>query len=307
MKVGYIFDEIYLKHDTGVSHPECKERLVSINTAINSLKDKLVIVESICACENIINLVHPYSHIEAIKEASLFQTALDVDTPTSQDSYKAALTAAGAAVVAIDKFKSGELDMAFAAVRPPGHHAETNKAMGFCLFNNIAIGARYAQNKGYDKVLIVDFDVHHGNGTQEIFYSDDTVFYFGSHQVFAYPGTGSESERGEGRGYGYTANHPVMPGSADEEIVEIYEEELPKIAKKFDPDIILVSAGYDLHQSDPLASLNVTTEGIAKIVKSILSLKKVPYLFMLEGGYELGALGENVKVTLEEMLVPHHT
>ena len=175
--------------------------------------------------------------------------------------------------------------------------------MGFCLFNNIAIAARYAQKQGYEKVMIVDFDVHHGNGTQEVFYGDDTIFYFSSHQAFAYPGTGMEKEKGTGKGEGYTANYLIMPDSGDNEVLDIYENDLPPFVERFKPDIILVSAGYDLHESDPLAQLNVTTEGIRRIVRYILHCADVPSVFFLEGGYDVNALGRNVKATLEEMLV----
>jgi acetoin utilization deacetylase AcuC-like enzyme len=174
--------------------------------------------------------------------------------------------------------------------------------MGFCLFNNIAVAARYAQSKGYKKVFIVDFDVHHGNGTQEIFYDDDTVFYFSSHQTLAYPGTGMEDETGRGQGKGFTRNVLLMPDSGDAEIEEIYRNDLPPLVKAFEPDIILVSAGYDIHESDPLAQLHVTTEGIRHIVRDILQTADVPFVFFLEGGYDVEALGENVKATIEEML-----
>ena len=151
--------------------------------------------------------------------------------------------------------------------------------------------------------MIIDFDVHHGNGTQDAFYTDDTVFYFSTHQTFAYPGTGMENHRGEGAGEGYTANFLIMPDSGDTEVLEIYHDDLPPLVEHFAPDIILVSAGYDLHESDPLAQLNVTTEGIREIVRSILDTADVPFVFFLEGGYDVEALGENVRVTLEEMLV----
>ncbi|MCW8821621.1 MAG: histone deacetylase, partial [Sulfurovum sp.] len=196
-----------------------------------------------------------------------------------------------------------EFERAFCAVRPPGHHATPTQAMGFCLFNNIAIAARYAQSIGYQKVMIVDFDVHHGNGTQDTFYEDDSVFYFSSHQAFTYPGTGAESHRGEGKGRGYTANFLMMPESQDTELLDIYENDLPPCVNTFKPDIILVSAGYDLHESDPLAQLNITTEGIRRMVRLILDCADVPFVFFLEGGYDVNALGKNVKVTLEEMII----
>jgi acetoin utilization deacetylase AcuC-like enzyme len=175
--------------------------------------------------------------------------------------------------------------------------------MGFCLFNNIAIAARYAQSIGYEKVMIIDFDVHHGNGTQDTFYEDNSVFYFSSHQAFAYPGTGAEAHRGEGRGEGFTANFLMMLESRDSELLDIYENDLPPFIDRFQADIILVSAGYDLHESDPLAQLNITTEGIKTMVRGILDRRDVPFVFFLEGGYDVTALGKNVKVTLEEMIV----
>ncbi|MBN2824750.1 MAG: histone deacetylase [Campylobacterales bacterium] len=303
MKVGYIYDDMYTQHDTGIFHAESKERLKAIEKEIAPLKDKLILLEPIEASPKIIELVHLYSHIQSIEEASSNAVQIDADTITSHDSYKAACKAVGAGIVAIDAFKNGVIQRAFAAVRPPGHHATRQRAMGFCLFNNIAIAARYAQTQGYEKLFIVDFDVHHGNGTQELFYEDATVFYFSSHQSPAYPGSGHESERGAGAGEGFTSNQMLMPQSGDEEILEIYQEELPKLVKDFDPDMILVSAGYDLHESDPLASLNVTTQGVGQIVEAILRSKAdIPYLFMLEGGYNVEALGKNVRVTLEKML-----
>jgi len=174
--------------------------------------------------------------------------------------------------------------------------------MGFCLFNNIAIAARYAQSIGYEKVMIVDFDVHHGNGTQEIFYKDPSVFYFSSHQYPAYPGTGSDLEIGSGEGEGYTHNFPLQMNSGDDDIIPIYEEQLLEDVGFFQPDIILVSAGYDLHAADPLAQLQVSTDGIGEIVDSIMNVADVPKLFMLEGGYNLSALAQCVDKTLKVML-----
>ena len=301
-KVAYITDDIYLKHDTGVGHPESPQRLIAINNAVEPLLDKLMIVPPIKVFNSVIAMVHPMEYVENIESMSEYGGSIDSDTICSVDSYDAACMAVGAGVVALDGIKDGEFERAFCAVRPPGHHATPTQAMGFCLFNNIAISAKYAQSIGYKKVMIIDFDVHHGNGTQDTFWEDDTVFYFSTHQSFAYPGTGAESDKGHGKGLGYTANFLMMPESRDEELLDIYENDLPPIIDRFNPDIILVSAGYDLHESDPLAALNISTEGIRTMVRGILDSKDVPYVFFLEGGYDVDALGENVRVTLEEML-----
>ena len=302
MKVAYITDEIYLQHDTGAMHPESKQRLVAINKAIEPLRDKLLEKFPLWITEELLQMVHSDEHIKNIKVSSQNATPIDSDTICSKDSYTAAVKAVGAGITALDGIKAGEFERAFCAVRPPGHHARPNQAMGFCLFNNIAVAARYAQKIGYKKVMIIDFDVHHGNGTQDAFYNDDTVFYFSSHQAFAYPGTGAERDKGEGKGKGFTANFLMMPESTDNELLDIYENDLPPLIHAFNPDIILISAGYDLHESDPLASLNITTKGIRKMVRGILDSRGVPFVFFLEGGYDVEALGRNVKVTLEEML-----
>ena len=303
MRVAYITDDSYLRHDTGMGHPESKQRLIAINKAVEPLHDKLVKKLPVFGVsKEILQFVHSAEHVETILNASKYTTSIDSDTICSADSYEAAVKAVGAGIVALDGVKTGGFERAFCAVRPPGHHATPTRAMGFCLFNNIAIAAKYAQSIGYKKVMIIDFDVHHGNGTQDTFYRDDTVFYFSSHQAFAYPGTGMEKDKGEGKGKGYTANFLMMPDGGDKEVLDIYENDLPPFVKSFDPDIILVSAGYDLHESDPLAQLNVTTEGIRQIVRYILDSADVPYVFFLEGGYDVDALGKNVKVTLEELL-----
>ncbi len=302
MKVAYITDDIYLQHHTGAMHPESPERLRAINKAIEALHPSLTFTSPISASEHILELVHSPEHIEMVKKVCAYGGSIDSDTVCSSDSFEAARMAVGAGVVGLDGIKSGEFERVFCAIRPPGHHARPAQAMGFCLFNNIAIAARYAQSIGYEKVMIVDFDVHHGNGTQDTFYEDESVFYFSSHQAYIFPGTGARSEIGEGKGRGYTANFPVMAGCTDSELLDIYENELPLRVNNFNPDIILVSAGYDLHESDPLAQLNITTEGIRRIVRIILDSADVPFVFFLEGGYNVNALGENVKVTLEEML-----
>ncbi len=302
-KVGYIYDPVYLKHDTGEGHPENYRRLISIDEHIEPIKDKLIHIKPRKATAKDITMVHDTYYPQEIMDlCSGGGTHLDPDTVCSPYSYEAASYAAGAGLEAIDRIKEGEVERVFAAVRPPGHHAEEARAMGFCIFNNIAIAARYAQKVGYDKVFIVDFDAHHGNGTQRIFYEDDTVFYFSTHQYPFYPGTGSEEEKGKGKGYGFTYNVPLPAWTGDSVYEDVYSTTLPDLINRFKPDIILVSAGYDLHREDPLTNLMVSTEGIGKIVEYILKSYSVPFLFMLEGGYNLEALGESVKITLEKMM-----
>ncbi len=301
-EVAYISDPIYLRHDTGSRHPESSARLMAIESAIKPLRSSLVFLSPIAVSENLLMTVHTKAHIDLVRQSAEAQESIDQDTICSQESYRAAVMAVGAGVVAADAIKAGSIDRAFCAVRPPGHHATPTRAMGFCLFNNIAITAKYAQSLGYNRVMIIDFDVHHGNGTQDTFWDDESVFYFSSHQAFAYPGTGAPHDIGAGIGAGFTSNHPLMPNSGDEELLELYRTELPKIFDFFKPDILLVSAGYDLHESDPLAMLDVTTEGIRAVVRMILDQADIPAIFMLEGGYDPQALGRNVKATLEEML-----
>lgn len=300
--LAFIYDPIFLEHDTGDYHPESADRLRAILEAVEPFREALLWLEPKEVTLEHIKSVHPQEHINLVASASANEEAIDADTQVSSASYDAALMAIGAGIKAVDSVLSQEAKSAFCAVRPPGHHATTKASMGFCLFNNIAITARYAQSVGYDKVMIVDFDVHHGNGTQEIFYSDETVFYFSSHQYPAFPGTGRMDETGEGKGKGYTHNFPLQAYSADDNIVPIYEEYLLEDIQSFQPDIILVSAGYDLHKADPLAQLQATTGGIGHIVDAIMKHSDVPKIFMLEGGYNLTALAESVAQTLKVML-----
>jgi acetoin utilization deacetylase AcuC-like enzyme len=301
-KVGFIYDDIFLKHETPDWHPERKERLIQIiNTLQKSgLWEKLIHIKPLRASHDNVALVHAPDYIKRIENFK--KGYLDPDTYMSEDSLEAALYAAGSVIRAVEKCRKGEIQSAFCAVRPPGHHAESNRAMGFCIFNNIAVGARYSQKIGYKKVFIIDFDVHHGNGTQHIFEADDTVFYFSTHQYPHYPGTGGDSEKGIGKGKGYTYNVPMPAGSGDKEYLHVYQNVLPDLVKRFKPDIILVSSGYDIHKNDPLSDIRISDEGIMGIVRSILSCSSNPFVFALEGGYNLSALGKSVRITLEEML-----
>jgi len=303
LKPILIKDSLFHKHNTGKSHPENVKRLISIYKEIEAIEPLLDVVAPIRASQEQILKVHKKAYYYDLQDASANERALDPDTVTSKDSFEVAHYAAGAGIVALDRIKAKQNHLAFCAIRPPGHHATDTRGMGFCLFNNIAISAKYAQDIGYKRVFIIDFDVHHGNGTQDIFYTDNTVFYFSTHQAFAYPGTGNPDEIGLGAGEGFTFNYPLMPNSTDRELLEVYEDELPKLIDNFNPDIILVSAGYDLHESDPLASLDITFDGIKSMVKKILNQKpEVPKIFFLEGGYNLEALAKNVKNTLLEIV-----
>ena len=300
--VAYLYDPIFLRHDTGVGHPESALRLKAIDAAIAPLQQHLISLAPRRASEEEIALVHTPAHIASVRKASEKALAIDADTRCSVDSYEAACYAAGAGLHAIEGIVAEAFERAFCAVRPPGHHATPNASMGFCLFNNVAITARYALASGFKRVLIIDFDVHHGNGTQEAFYEESSVMYISTHQAFAYPGTGMEKHRGAGEGEGFTRNFLLMPESDDPYLLEIYEQDISPLVKAFEPDILLVSAGYDLHESDPLASLNISHEGIRRMVRTILDYAEVPTVFFLEGGYDRKALGENVRITLEEML-----
>lgn len=301
-KVGYLYDDISLLHEMPSGHPESAERLIAINNALKQtdFRDKFLYLKPRKAGPQDILAVHASSYLEEIIQ---FTGYYDPDTYISKNSVAAAFYAAGAVIEAVDGCRTGSIERAFCAVRPPGHHAEADRAMGFCIFNNVAVGARYAQKSGFKKVFIVDFDVHHGNGTQHIFQEDDTVFYFSTHQYPHYPGTGSDSERGIGSGHGYTYNIPMHYGAGDKDFFMAYQDILPGLVKRFDPDIVLVSAGYDLHVNDPLAGLRVTNEGIKTIVRGILSSKKnIPHIFCLEGGYNLTSLSGSVLITLQELL-----
>jgi len=306
-KVGFIYDDIFLKHEMPSGHPESSKRLVRIvETLRNSdIWEKLIHMKPEKATEEDILAVHTKSYYDTLKN---FRGYFDSDTYISENSFEVAHYAAGAVIKAINLCKKGELNNAFCAVRPPGHHAEANKAMGFCIFNNVAIGARYAQKIGYQKVFIIDFDVHHGNGTQHIFEEDETVFYFSTHQYPHYPGTGRDIERGKGKGEGTTYNVAMHAGSGDKDYYYVYRDILPGLVKKFRPDIILVSAGYDINASDPLSNIYITGEGMRNIIRGILLrstttyLPSMPYVFVLEGGYDLDSLSKSVYITINELL-----
>ena len=310
MRKSAIFkDAIFLEHNPGAYHVELPERLAVIYNALDrsEMKEKFLYPFFRPASKEIIGLNHSIAHIARV-EATAGRPfgSLDPDTKTSARSYEAALMAAGAVVQAASSLWAGEIENAFTLVRPPGHHAEHQHAMGFCLFNNIAVGAHYALKElGVQRILIVDWDLHHGNGTQNSFYDTDQVLFFSTHQYPFYPGTGSIQEVGIGKGEGYTVNVPLPGGQDDRAYITIFHELLVPIARQYKPELIMVSAGFDIAKGDPLGTMRVTAQGFATLTRILLGLADElcggRLLLTLEGGYNLDMLKEGVLAVLAEM------
>jgi len=306
MKVGLVYDPIYLEHDTG-DHVENAVRLEKTLELLekSGVKQQLVEVAPEPASVEDLLSVHSSEHIARIEDVAKSGGGwLDADTVVSTGSYQAALYAAGGVLKATEAVMNGKVDSAFALVRPPGHHATRREAMGFCLFNNIAIAARQSIRKhDLNRVLIVDFDVHHGNGTQDTFYSDPRVLYFSVHQHPLYPGTGKVGEVGLGEGQDTIVNVPLPPWCGDDQYLQVFQQILIPAARRFKPEIIMVSAGYDAHWADEISLMQVTISGfsqMASILKHLASeLCQGRLVFALEGGYHISALAYSVKATLE--------
>ena len=308
-KVGFVYDPVYLKHDTG-THPENARRIEVIISHLEQtgLKPQLIPIKPRPATLEELWLVHHEPYILSIKDfAQRGGGWLDADTVISAGSYDAARHAAGGTIAATAAVLNGKVNSAFALVRPPGHHATSQRAKGFCLFNNLAIATKYALAiHKLERIVITDFDVHHGNGTQEAFYDNPQVLYISTHQHPFYPGTGGMEEIGSGTARGATINIPLPAGSGDKEYQQVFEQIIVPAVRRFQPQLIMVSAGYDLHWADELASMQVTIAGAAQIVKTSKKLADElcggRLVLSLEGGYDLTALAASVKAAFDVLL-----
>ncbi len=313
-KTGFLYDDRFQQHLTGNYHPEIPDRLPAVYKGVQDagLLEQLILIKAEPADLKWVETVHDADYITRLQKACSRGDNI-FDSPDNQmcsATYEVSLLAVGGLLEAARMVMAGELDNAFCAVRPPGHHAEVDKAMGFCYFNNVAIAARYIQKEwGIERVGIVDFDVHHGNGTQHIFERDPTVFYYSIHQhpTFAYPGTGREFETGKDAGHGYTKNSPMLPGQGDTEYKQILQKDLVPVFADFKPQVILVSSGFDAHIEDNMSDIKLTTEGftwiIEKIVEMATEYAQGRLISVLEGGYSIRRLPElarnHVKVLLD--------
>ncbi|MFH0909602.1 MAG: histone deacetylase [bacterium] len=299
LHTGLAADPICKLHEPGRGHPECPDRYDAVFDAMcrMGLIDHLRKIPCRPASEEELALCHARDYIQLVQcEVEAGRHVLSTgDADICPKSYEAALYAAGGVLAAVDSVVERQTKNAFCVVRPPGHHATADKGMGFCLFNNIAIAARYAQKQHkLGRVLIVDWDLHHGNGTQDIFYEDGSVFYFSTHQAPFYPGTGSNAERGRGEGLGSTLNCPVPPGAGREDILGAFEHELLPAMQRFEPDLVLISAGFDSRVGDPLGALMLTDHDFADLTSLMLDVAGKyadgRLISVLEGGYDLGGL-----------------
>ena len=306
MKAGLVYDPIYLEHGTG-DHVENSRRLVTAMSHLREtgVEEKLTRVPARPASMEELEMIHAPEYISYVKgKAEKGGGWLDPDTVVSPKSYEAASYAVGGGLAAVEAVVKGKVDSAFALVRPPGHHAIHDRAMGFCIFNNVAIAAKFALSRfNLKRILIADFDVHHGNGTQDAFYADPAVLYFSTHQYPFYPGTGWLNETGTGKAEGTTVNFPMVAGWGDEEYLRAFNEVLVPVARRFQPQLILVSAGFDAHWADHLAMMRASITGIARITKVLKELAaelcQGRLVFTLEGGYNLRVVAFSLKAIFD--------
>jgi acetoin utilization deacetylase AcuC-like enzyme len=308
IRVGYYDDALFAEHDPGPGHPERPERLEAVRRGLRDarLLDSLVSLAPRPATREELLRVHSATHVDRVVATQGRRVRFDADTVTSPRSYEAAVRAAGAVVDAVTRVLDGDLDRAFCNVRPPGHHATRDRPMGFCLFNNVAVGAAAALARGVARVAVIDFDVHHGNGTQEAFYDDPRVLYVSSHQFPFYPGTGSLSEVGEGKGRGFNVNLPMPLGLGDGEYRRAYRGIVEPIGRAYDPELVLVSVGFDPHRDDPIGNMDVTAAGFAEMMDVCLAIAsgsaRGRLVAVVEGGYDLDGIAESAGATVGRML-----
>jgi acetoin utilization deacetylase AcuC-like enzyme len=308
LRTGIVVDARYQDHYTGRNHPERPARIGTLLKLVEEYQRPGVKrFEPRPATLEEIALVHDPAHIglvAATAEKNYF--AFDADTPASAQSYATALLATGGLLTVLEAIMTRDVDNGFALVRPPGHHAERNRAMGFCLFNSAAIGAQYLRERfGLKRILVMDWDVHHGNGTQHGFYDDPGILYVSTHQYPYYPGTGAAEEAGQGQGEGYTVNLPIPAGWGDVEYQELFQGVVDPICRQFDPQFVLISAGFDAHTRDPLGGMEVTEAGFAAMARILLRIARDHAqgrcAAILEGGYDLEGLQKSVVRVLDEM------
>ena len=304
----YLSHSSSLAHDTG-AHPERAARITAIEAEL-AARAWLGFerIESPAVARDVLEAVHPARYIDWVQESSSAPAYLDPDTVVGPGSFEAALHGAGGAVRLVELLLEGSASTGFSAHRPPGHHAEAARATGFCLFNHLAVAARHALDRGgLDRVLVFDWDVHHGNGTNDIFHSSSQVLYISIHQSPLYPGTGPASDTGSGQGAGFTVNLPVPPGTGDEVFRSLTDHVVVPLARSFEPQLVLVSAGYDAHREDPLAGCLITEGGFRAIAAAIMTVAadlEAPIAAVLEGGYALEPLARGVAATMEVLAGP---
>jgi acetoin utilization deacetylase AcuC-like enzyme len=308
-KTGVVTDPLYIKHDPGMGHPESPDRLRAIYSLIEKegILKKCTTVAPRPATEEELCRVHASEYYKRIAECDGRSVMLDPDTATSPDSFKAAELAAGGCLTLTEQVVGGEVECGYALIRPPGHHAERGRAMGFCIFNNVAVAAEHALLKqNCKKVLIADWDLHHGNGTMHSFYDRKDVLYFSTHQYPYYPGTGALQDVGSGDGEGFTVNVPLGYGMGDVEFRAIFRRILAPVAAQYAPDLILVSTGFDTYYADPLGGMKMTAEGYGMLTAELLEMAGGSaggrLILMLEGGYNLEGLSQGVGYCLKAML-----
>jgi len=308
LRTGIVVDARYQEHYTGRNHPERPARIGTLLALAEAYaRPGMKRLEPRPATPEEVALIHDPAHIGRVAATAQKEYfAFDADTPVCSQSYATALLATGGLLTVLEAVMTREVDNGFALVRPPGHHAERNRAMGFCLFNSAAVGAQYLRERfGLRRVLVMDWDLHHGNGTQHSFYDDPGVLYVSTHQYPYYPGTGAAEEAGQGQGEGYTVNLPIPAGWGDREYQELFQGVVDPICRQFDPQFVLISAGFDAHARDPLGGLEVTEEGFATMARVLLRVARDHAqgrcAAILEGGYDLEGLQKSVARVLDEM------